>query len=238
MPRCNQVRVYNILMLIQVNIFRKSLIGDVKFNQNQWTQIIDAIWKCYAGEISKNLQRCLSHRICSMTWSNMNFIPTSDSIKRDKDRLKELCTENELFQTIQDMINILPIDREHGSIFKGTKIFDLETKGIQRYCRGKVGLKNLPDDDTQLISMVTKMGLYVDAEEKHQFLDEFVSSDKIKAIGNKITNEHILASNGNLYTLAGIPEKWENAPLPIPLLDDFDQEEKCKLIPFAISRQV
>ena len=149
-----------------------------------------------------------------------------------------MCTENDLFQAVQDVVNIIPIDREHGSIVRGTKIFDPETKGNLAFCKGKVGLKNLPDGNTQLVSMVTKMGLYVDAEGKYQLLNEFISSDKIKAIGNKITNEHILASCGKLYTLAGIPEKWENAPLPIPTLDDLDQEEKSKLAPFVISRQV
>ena len=219
-------------------MLRKSLIGEVKFNQNQWTQIVDAIWNCYAGELNKGLQRCLSHKICSTTWSSMNLNSGTGAINRDKDRVKELCKENGLFQAVQDFVNILPINMEQGTILKSAKIFDPSTLAKMAFCKGKVGVKDLPDGKTQLISMVTKIGLYVDSTDKYQFMNDFIGSDKIKAIGNKITNEHILASNGNLYTLAGIPEKWENAPLPIPILDDFDQEEKCKLIPFVISRQV
>ena len=168
----------------------------------------------------------------------MNSSSNSAEISLDNDRIKDLCKENGLFQAVQDFINIIPIDMEQGSIFKGVKTFEPTTRTRMAFCKGKVGIKDLEDGKTQLVSMVTKMGLYVDSEDKFQFLNEFICSDKIKAIGNKITNEHILASDGKLYTLAGIPEKWENAPLPIPILDDFDQEEKCKLIPFVISRQV
>ena len=206
----------------------------MKFNQNQWDDLVEAIWECYAGEICAGLQRTISHVICSITWDN----PTAEAGKSRWKQLEEICMDNDLFHAIKDTINILQTNKNLPNIQRRCYIFDPITKIKKYFCRGRVGIKDIPKDGAQLISMNVRMALYMDASGNFKHRNRFETTKMLDVIGNKITNEHILALEGKLHTLAGIPNEWTNAPLPIPLDYDYDEDEKMKLVPFVVTRKL
>ena len=177
----------------------------------------------------------ISHVICSITWDN----PEIRQYGRNKwKELEEMCTDNELFHAIKDTIKILQTNKNLPDLQGKGRVFDPTTGDRKHFCRGKVGIKDIPDKEIQLVSLNVSMALYVDASGRYVNRNEFAPSDMLKAIGNSITNEHILALEGKLFTLAGIPKEWANAPLPIPLEYDFDEDEKMKLVPFVVTRKI
>ena len=146
--------------------------------------------------------------------------------------------DNELFHAIKDTIKILQVNKNLPDLLRRGRVFDPATGNRKNFCRGKVGIKEIPNEEIQLISLNVAMAFYLDASGQYVNKSKFSPSEMLQTIGNSITSEHILALEGKLFTLAGIPNKWENAPLPIPLKFDFDEDEKMKLVPFVITRKI
>ena len=146
--------------------------------------------------------------------------------------------DNDLYAAVKDTINILQINKNLPNMQHKLCIFDPKTKERKRFCRGKVGIKEIPDKEIQLISFNVAMTIYLDASGNFEHKNSFVASEMLAAIGNRISNEHIWSLEGKLFTLAGIPNAWAKAPLPIPLAYDFDEDEKLKLVPFVVTRKI
>lgn len=146
--------------------------------------------------------------------------------------------DNELSHAIKDTIDILQTNKNLPNIQRRGYIFDPLTRIKKYFCRGRVGIKDVNKDDTQLMSLIVKMALYMDATGNYKHRNNFEATEMLEVIGNKITNEHILAMEGKLHTLAGIPNDWSHAPLPIPLDHDYDEDEKMKLVPFVVTRKL
>lgn len=149
-----------------------------------------------------------------------------------------MCTDNDLFHAINDTLHIIQINKNLPELQNKGRIFDPANGNRKNFCRGKVGIKDIPNENIQLISLNVAMAIHMDASGAFKNKDKFIPSEMLRAIGNSITNEHILALEGKLFTLAGIPKEWENAPLPIPLNYDFDEDEKMKLVPFVVTRKL
>ena len=176
----------------------------------------------------------ISHVICSITWDNL-------SNQRNDSKwgyLEDMCMDNDLSVAVKDAINMLQTSRNLPNMQNRCYIFDPKTKERKPFCKGKVGIKEIPSRESQLISLHVSMAIYLDASGEFGHKDSFTASDMLAAIGNRITNEHIWALEGKLFTLAGIPEAWANAPLPIPLEYDFDEDEKIKLVPSIVTRKI
>ena len=176
----------------------------------------------------------ISHVICSITWDN-------PLIQRNESKwvhLEEMCMDNDLFAAVNDAINMIQISKNLPNMHYKICIFDPKTKERKRFCRGKVGIKDIPDKEIQLISFNVAMAIYLDVAGEFKHKNSFTASEMLAAIGNRISNEHIWSLEGKLFTLAGIPNAWTKAPLPIPLVYDFDEDEKMKLVPFVVTRKI
>ena len=149
-----------------------------------------------------------------------------------------MCMDNDLFFAIKDAISVLQTNRNLPNMQNKNYIFDPKTKDRKHFCRGKVGIKEIQNNDSQLISMNVSMAIYVDASGNFAHRNIFKASEMLAAIGNKITEQHLWAMEGKLFTLTGVPKAWVHAPLPIPLEYNFDEDEKMKLVPFVVTRKI
>ena len=194
-----------------VSILRETLLGRRKFSDGNWKRMIDIITEIRAAEIIEGLKTVLVREIA----------------KKDTPLVK-----NELQQLIRMIIQFSIGVETRKLLDDRVAVYNIRTGNRVEFVKGRLEVREVERSDTMIVALGGYFCVTKGVPRGSHFEDLELGSRC-----TRITGLHVLASEGKASLSGGIPNKKDEALLPMPLernKPSIPDDDFKKLMPISV----